>query len=140
MGVKIQGSNLVFVHGEYMEKGDFYEIDGIGGFRGVLYPYKLIQPNNMISWINLFIEGFKKYDMIAMHDDHIFNEYMTLKKIPRLLVDVWPKIKNPDGPGLKINYNPANVSNGIFQDDNTYQSLNIFNLILNENVLSLQVQ
>ncbi len=107
-----------FIHAEYLpENYDYFEVDILGGYRGVLYPKHLIFKEDFYSWVQMFIDDSKKHNLIAMHDDHIFSYYFKYKKIPR-------RVSN--SPFTKeFKYNPINNTDGIFKDDNTQNSFKI---------------
>jgi hypothetical protein len=93
-----------FIHAEDMTEEK--EVQGIGGYRGVLYPYHLIK--EIKSWIEFFLEQHKKENIFPMHDDHIFSYYMRNKNIKMNVVPI------PDKN--YINYKPIPNNDGIMSD------------------------
>lgn len=122
-------SNGNYVHGEYIQGGDYYPVDLLGGYRGVLYPVNTLDLEKLTEWINLFIDGYKSHNMIAMHDDHIFSYYLKYYKIPSRVVNVYPK----NG----LNYWPKPNNNGIFQYDRVQESLDVLDEVMKKNNLEI---
>jgi hypothetical protein len=118
-----------FVHGEYINGGDYYHVDVLGGYRGVLYPVKVLNFEDLRNWVTMFINGYENHNMIAMHDDHIFSHFLKHKGIERRVVNVYPK----NG----LNYWPRSNNNGIFQDSELEKSLKILDEILINNNISI---
>lgn len=108
-----------FFHAELLPEGyDYFVIDVLGGYRGVLYPLYLFKDKfEFYTWCNTFIVSSKKHGLIAMHDDHIFSYYFKYKGIPRHL-GYCPFTKD-------FNYTPIQNANGIFNDSNNNTSINI---------------
>ena len=118
-----------YVHGEYIQGGDYYPVDLLGGYRGVLYPVNLLNVEDLSKWIDMFIEGYQKHNMVAMHDDHIFSYYLKYNKIPSRVVNVYPKDR--------LNYWPKSNSNGIFQYERVQESIDVLDEVLKENNIQL---
>jgi hypothetical protein len=118
-----------FIHGEYITSGDYYPVDVLGGYRGVLYPVRTIDIGKLEKWVDMFVMGFGEHNMIAMHDDHIFSYYLKFNKIESRVVNVHPK----DG----LNYWPKPNNNGIFQDSRLNESLKILDKVLLDNNIVL---
>ncbi len=114
-----QGTN--FVHGESIN-GGYLPVDLLGGYRGVLYPSKLVPYESLSKWVNNFIDSYAQYGMVPDHDDSIFSAYLNYHKIESRVVSVFPKDK--------LNYWPKSNSNGIFQDPKLDKSLSIFHKTL----------
>ena len=129
MGVK----NGQFVHGEFVD-GDYHTVDLLGGYRSILYPANILNYEELYNWVNMFIDGYKIHDMIAMHDDHIFSYFLKSKNIESRVVNVYPRYE-----GWKINYWPKNNSNGIFQYDRVQESIEVLDEVLKNNNISLQL-
>jgi hypothetical protein len=120
-----------FVHGEFVN-GDYHTVDLLGGYRGVLYPSNILNYEELYNWVNMFIDGYKLHDMIAMHDDHIFSYYLKYKNIESRVVNVYPRYE-----GWKINYWPKTNSNGIFQYERVQESIEVLDEVLKNNNISL---
>ena len=110
-----------FVHGEFVPYG-YMNVDVLGGYRGVLYPFKLLQRQDvndekldLVHWVDVFIEAHKSKGLIAMHDDHIFAYYCTYRDIPKRVIHI------PGGNG-KLFYEPIGNNDGIFADKNSETS------------------
>lgn len=117
-----------FLHAELLPHDyDYFEVDVVGGYRGVLYPLNLIDKMEFYTWVEMFIASSKKHNLIAMHDDHIFSYYFKYKKIPRRVSN------SPYNKEFK--YTPISNTDGIFNDSNTNTSVEITRNTLFENKL-----
>jgi hypothetical protein len=119
-----------FFHAELLPPDyDYFEVDVVGGYRGVLYPLHLFkEKNEFYRWVEMFMNDSKKHGLIAMHDDHIFSYYLKYKGIPR-------RVSN--SPFNKsFTYTPIANSDGIFNDENTHSSFNILKQTLYDNNLN----
>lgn len=117
-----------FLHAELLPHDyDYFEIDVVGGYRGVLYPTHLINKNEFYTWVEMFIISSKKHNLIAMHDDHIFSYYFKYKRIPRRVSN------SPFNKEFK--YTPITNTDGIFNDENTSNSFEITKQTLFDNKL-----
>lgn len=93
-----------FVHAEQIWEEK--EVESIGGYRGVLYPYSTVK--DMLDWINIFLKEHSRENIFPMHDDNIFSYYMRNKKV-KMFVSPIPD-KN------QLNYHPIPNENGIMSD------------------------
>ena len=117
-----------FLHAELLPHDyDYFEVDVVGGYRGVLYPTHLINKIEFYTWVEMFITSSKKHNLIAMHDDHIFSYYFKYKKVPRRVSN------SPFNKEFK--YTPISNTDGIFNDSNTNTSVEITRNTLFENNL-----
>ena len=117
-----------FIHSEFLpENFDYFVVDVLGGYRGILYATHLINKNDFFEWINMFINFSKKYNLIPMHDDHIFSYYFKYKNISRRVSN------NPFSK--KFIYTPIDNNDGIFNDKNAGLSYEILKNTLIENKL-----
>ena len=117
-----------FLHAELLPHDyDYFEVDIVGGYRGVLYPIHLIEKMEFYTWVEMFIASSKKHNLLAMHDDHIFSYYFKYKRIPRRVSN------SPYNKEFK--YTPISNSDGIFKDENTNTSFEIIKETLFENKL-----
>ena len=117
-----------FLHAELLPHDyDYFEVDVVGGYRGVLYPTYLINKMEFYTWVEMFIASSKKHNLIAMHDDHIFSYYFKYKRIPRRVSN------SPFNKEFK--YTPISNTDGIFNDSNTNTSVEITRNTLFENKL-----
>ncbi len=109
-----------FFHAELLpENYDYFEIDVTGGYRGVLYPIKLINKKELFEWIDMFVDSCSKNNTIPMHDDHIFSYYFKHKNIPR-------RVSN--SPFSKqFTYTTIPNEDGIFKDENTFKNIELIN-------------
>ena len=109
-----------FFHAEMLpEDYNYFEIDIVGGYRGVLYPVYLIDKQELFKWIDIFIDTCSKHNTIPMHDDHIFSYYFKHKNIPR-------RVSN--SPFSKqFNYTTIPNEDGIFKDENTMKNMDLIN-------------
>jgi hypothetical protein len=107
-----------FLHAELLpENYDYFEIDIVGGYRGVLYPVNLIDKTDLFKWLDLFINSCAKKLTIPMHDDHIFSYYFKYKNIPR-------RVSN--SPFSKhFSYTTIPNEDGIFNDKTTQENIQI---------------
>ena len=105
----------IFHHGEHIFGCDILPIDMLGGYRGVLYPIKLIY-NDLSKWVQIFINEHQKQGLITLHDDHIFNYFLTYKKIKKYIV----KIPTNNG---ELKYRYIHNTDGIFGSNNHHESL-----------------
>jgi len=117
-----------FFHGEMLpEDYSYFEIDIIGGYRGVLYPVYLIDKTALFKWIDMFVDTCTKNKSIPMHDDHIFSYYFKHQNIPR-------RVSN--SPFSKqFNYTTIPNEDGIFKDENTMKNMEVINNTLYEKEL-----
>jgi hypothetical protein len=76
----------IFIHAETIENG-FAKVTGVGGYRGVLYNAGLL--DNMIEWIDYFVDKHKGTDLLCMHSDHIFSYYMRLYHYEERVVSLY---------------------------------------------------
>ncbi len=107
-----------FLHAELLpENYDYFEIDVVGGYRGVLYPVNLINKKELFEWLDLFINSCAKHSTIPMHDDHIFSYYFKYKNIPRRVSNS-PFSKN-------FSYTTIPNEDGIFNDKTTQENMKI---------------
>ena len=117
-----------FLHAELLPHDyDYFEVDVVGGYRGVLYPTHLINKLEFYTWVEMFITSSKKHNLLAMHDDHIFSYYFKYKRIPRRVSN------SPFNKEFK--YTPISNTDGIFNDENTNKSFEIIKETLFENKL-----
>lgn len=106
-----------FFHAELLpENFDYFVIDIVGGYRGVLYPTYLINNAEFYNWVDMFITYAHKKGLTAMHDDHIFSYYFKYKNIPRRVSNC-PFNKN-------FTYTPIKNDDGIFNDPLSENSIN----------------
>ena len=119
-----------FLHAELLPHDyDYFEVDVLGGYRGVLYSMSLFKDKlEFYNWVEMFMNDSKKHNLIAMHDDHIFSYYLKYKGIPRRVSNS-PFNKN-------FTYNPIQNKDGIFNDENTYSSFDILKQTLFDNELA----
>ena len=117
MGTICESDDTKFIHGEMVRDG-YFLVNLLGGYRGVLYPSHLIPYNDILKWVNNFIDSYKIHNMIPDHDDSIFSAYLSKNRIQSRVVPVFPNDR--------LNYFPKENSNGIFQDQNLQKSLSIF--------------
>lgn len=119
-----------FLHAELLPHDyDYFEIDVVGGYRGVLYPMSLFKDKlEFYRWVEMFMNDSKRHNLIAMHDDHIFSYYLKYKGIPRR-VSSSPFNKN-------FTYTPIQNTDGIFNDENTNSSFDILKQTLFDNDLA----
>jgi hypothetical protein len=121
MGLIENETQKIYVHGEYLNQ-EIEEVNILGGYRGVLYPKKLLN-NKLQTWINTFVEEHEKQNLMAMHDDHIISYYFNNEKIP---IKVCRIPKNPNNNEYEnLHYEPINNNNGIWQDNKTQQSFQL---------------
>ena len=120
-----------FLHGENIRHdfglmNNYLEVDALGAYRGILYPVNIFDKQELKEWVDMFVQEHKKHNLIAMHDDHIFNYYCKYKNIPARIVKI-PNVVD------KLFYDPIKTENGIFQDNSCSKSLDIMtNLIKNK--------
>lgn len=119
-------SNGEYLHGEFFKSGDYYPVDILEGYRGVIYPIRIINTPNLLDWLKTFIDGYKQYNMIPIHDDEIFNYYLQLNNIESRIVNI------PMGDRFNLNYKPKPNTNGIQEEKIKDKYKEILNLILNE--------
>ncbi len=117
-----------FFHSEMLpEDYSYFEIDIVGGYRGVLYPVYLIDKSALFKWIDMFVDTCAKNNSIPMHDDHIFSYYFKHQNIPR-------RVSN--SPFSKqFNYTTIPNEDGIFKDENTTQNMELIKNTLYEKEL-----
>lgn len=118
-----------FFHAEMLpEDYSYFEIDIVGGYRGVLYPAYLIDKQALFKWIDMFVDACGKDKSIPMHDDHIFSYYFKYKNIPR-------RVSN--SPFSKqFNYTTITNEDGIFKDENTLKNMEVINTTLYDKKLN----
>jgi hypothetical protein len=109
-----------YIHQERIDSSafDYFVVDIVGGYRGVLYPVNLIEKDEFISYIQEMIDLHKSQNLIAMHDDHIFSYFFKMKKIERRVAPFLEK-------RFFIDYRNIENSDGITVDKNTVLSMNI---------------
>jgi hypothetical protein len=118
-----------FFHAEMLpEDYSYFEIDIVGGYRGVLYPVYLIDKSALFKWIDMFVNTCAKNKSIPMHDDHIFSYYFKHQNIPR-------RVSNSPF-SKKFNYTTIPNEDGIFKDENTIQNMDLINNTLYEKELN----
>jgi hypothetical protein len=118
-----------FIHAELLpEDYNYFEVDIVGGYRGVLYPIFLIDKTELFKWIDMFVDTCSKVKTIPMHDDHIFSYYFKHKNIPR-------RVSNSPF-SKKFTYTSIPNEDGIFKDDNTYKNMEIINQTLYDKELN----
>lgn len=99
-----------YLHGEYFSSGDYYPVEMLEGYRGVIYPLNVIDKTKMIQWCNYIIEEYDKINTIPLHDDYIFYFYCYLNNIESRIINI------PTGTPDNLNYTPKENSNGIKMD------------------------
>ena len=120
-----------FLHGENIRHdfglmNNYFDVQDLGGYRGILYPVFLLDKQELKEWVDMFVQEHKKYNLVAMHDDHIFNYYCKYKNISSRVVKI-PNVVD------KLFYDPIKTENGIFQDALCTKTFNITtNLIKNK--------
>lgn len=123
-----------FVHGEFIMNGDYYPVDILGGYRGILYPAEVLFPVpdatpgtpesvGLMQWVQPFLEAHAKENLIAMHDDHIFAYYCRYRGVPHRVIRI------PGAEGM-IFYEPIENKDGIFNDDRSGRSYELFHEVL----------
>lgn len=116
-----------FIHGEQLtHQQSEIEVRVIGGYRGVLYPCKILKlyKEAFIHFIHdLLVEYKEKLNGLPLHDDHIFSSFFRKHnialKIVKLdqIVDAYTILEN---------------TNGIFQQTNNYEQLNVLEEFLKQ--------
>jgi hypothetical protein len=102
-----------FLHGEYIQSGDYFSIKLIGGYRGCLYPVAAFNLEHLKEYFYWLISEFKKLNTIPLHDDHIISAYCLKYGIPLRLANIKEKLGDP--PGSELYYKPKETSDGIMQ-------------------------
>ena len=119
----------IFIHAETIPNG-FTKVTGVGGYRGVLYSVELLE--NMIEWIEYFVEKHKGTELLCMHSDHIFSYYMRLHHHEERVVSLYNTAQ----------YHLHNFPDSIFSDPRHSLSFKImrdaFLKKINKNVYSIQ--
>jgi hypothetical protein len=118
-----------FIHSEFiMPQNEYYVVDVIGGYRGVLYPRNLIS-DKFKDWITPIISEHRENNIVAMHDDHIFSYYFKSENIERRVCKFIP-----DGnEGIRYTQIPNN--DGIMDDKDKDLSINIIESVIINNGL-----
>lgn len=113
-----------FIHTEMLPKDyDYYVVDTLGGYRGIIYPKSLIE-DDFVEWVYKIINIHNQEDLVAMHDDQIFSYYFKYKGIQRRVA----KFISDGSDEMK--YYPIENKDGIFNDPETLKSLEIINKYL----------
>ena len=102
-----------YLHGEYIQSGDYFSIKLIGGYRGCLYPVAAFNLEHLKEYFYWLISEFKKLNTIPLHDDHIISAYCLKYGIPLRLANIKEKLGDP--PGSELYYKPKETSDGIMQ-------------------------
>lgn len=103
---------------------DYFVVDVVGGFRGVLYKRKLIQPD-FFEWVGEISRRHRDLDLMPMHDDQIFSFYFKSRGIQRRVAKYLGEfVPNP--------YSPIPNGNGIFQDERVTESYDLMVKIIRE--------
>jgi hypothetical protein len=118
--------NGEYLHGEFFKSGDYYPVDILEGYRGVIYPIRVIDKSKLLQWCQMFIDGYKQYNMIPIHDDEIFNLYLQSNNIESRIVNI------PIGDIYNLNYKPKPNTNGIQEEKLKDKYKEILNLLSNE--------
>lgn len=123
---------IQFIHGEMINHDSYCSVNGIGGYRSVLYPLNVLK--NFVDWVNPIIESHTNENIICVHSDQIFSYYCRFFKIEQRILS-WKD--------LNIQYGLiANTS--IFDDPNHIMSLQmtkkfLYNIyIKNRNVFPIE--
>ena len=119
MGVK----DNVFIHAEHIPNSlEYYEVDVLGGYRGVLYHKFLL--NGLVEYIKPIEETLKEANLIMMHDDHIFSYFLNSKNIKMRVVGSLTS--------SQIDYQPLSNNDGIFQDEKSKLCYELIKKTLNK--------
>jgi hypothetical protein len=109
-----------YLHGEYIQGGEYFQLKLIGGYRGCLYPVAAFDIENLKEYFWWIINEFKNRGSIPLHDDHIISAYCLNNNIPLRLVNIKEKLGDP--PGSELYYTSKETSNGIMQSPDKDQN------------------
>lgn len=127
MGVR-EGS---YIHAEYIpDNFDYFVIDIVGGYRGVLYPAHLVDYDSFFNFVSPLMEAHKEQNLLLMHDDHVISYYFKQKYVERRVAG-----------GMKsetsaINYITIPNENGIVTDPRSVESMSIIKSFLDSALIS----
>jgi len=124
-----------FLHGEYIQGGEYFPIKLIGGYRGCLYPVAAFDIEHLKSYFWWIIQEFKNRETIPLHDDHIISAYCLKHNIPLRLANIKQKLGDP--PGSELYYNAKETSNGIMQSQ--FAEINkfwLFEILIENDIVS----
>lgn len=113
-------TNNSFVHAENINEET--EVELLGGYRGVLYPYSVAK--KIKDSVQYFLDQHEKKNMFPMHDDHIFSCCLRKHKIRMKVCPV------PDKN--RLNYDPISNEDGIFSDATCSASVELTKKICEE--------
>jgi hypothetical protein len=108
---------------------DYFVVDILGGYRGVLYNVGLIDREKFYKFFDEIEALHRKANLIAMHDDFIFAYFFKMQRIER-------RVASSGKISPNIHYLPIPNSDGITVDPNGGKSLDILHQYLKENELS----
>lgn len=109
-----------YLHGEYIQSGDYFPIKLIGGYRGCLYPVAAFNLEHLKEYFFWIVNEFKNLGTIPLHDDHIISAYCLKNNIPLRLANIKEKLGDP--PGSELYYKAKETSNGIMQSPDKDQN------------------
>lgn len=101
-----------YLHGEYINGGDYLPLRFLGGYRGCLYPVQSLNIEDFLGFLDWIISYFDNLGKIPLHDDHIFSSYFLDRGLNLRLANI--KEKLPPG---ELYYKSKNTFNGIMQTD-----------------------
>lgn len=97
MGTKKEFDKFPFVHAEYIQQlntsRQFLEVDGIGGYRGVLFPRKCIDNLFFTLFNNLNSMHIRELNCNLLEDDLYISLYLKKKNIKITLIGTYYKKK-----------------------------------------------
>lgn len=109
-----------YLHGEYIQGGEYFQLKLIGGYRGCLYPVAAFNIEHLKEYFFWIINEFKNRGSIPLHDDHIISAYCLKNNIPLRLANIKEKLGDP--PGSELYYKAKETSNGIMQSPDKDQN------------------
>lgn len=85
MGVSEEPSKpIMFIHAEQIGHNGTSIVDGLGGYRGVMYPKFVLK--DIVEWTNVFLEEHDKNGIVCLHSDQVLSYYCRYYNIKQRVV------------------------------------------------------
>jgi hypothetical protein len=128
MGVR----DNTFIHTENIPSDyEYYVVNVLGGYRGVLYKANLFSRGKFFSLVDTIQRAHRSSNMILMHDDHVFSYYFKMMGIERRVAKFIPG----EIISERIAYNPIDNNDGIMQDPRSAESMRLIEKVFRDRML-----
>ena len=130
------GRNGNFIHSELIQMNHnervFQKVDGLGGYKGILYPRKFIDDDFFSIIKELTLIHMQKLNKPILEDDHLLRLYFDHKHIDNMVLGTfYPKslYGNTIYDIINIEFLDTSKLNGLYSDGNGDNMGNSYKLI-----------